>query len=178
MSCRCRVDNSSFRQIFSLLIFNMKQLEKINNEFNNHIRFETIIDWEDTEPDTLEKKTLRHWKSQKILRNNPQIFELLEYGYVITKRENKPKKPITIIDYIREFFKKKEKIDMSNVIDSKRFEYERAKKELIETVSAGRPVSDELRERLRKNCPKDMDIFTPDGKFKIKWTTDPNEGLW
>ncbi len=110
----------------------MKQLEKINNEFNNHIRFETIIDWEDTEPDTLEKKTLRHWKSQKILRNNPQIFELLEYGYVITKRENKPKKPITIFDYIREFFKKKEKIDMSNVIDSKKFEYERAKKEIIE----------------------------------------------
>ena len=178
MSCRCRVDNSSFRQIFSLLIFNMKQLEKINNEFNNHIRFETIIDWEDTEPDTLEKKTLRHWKSQKILRNNPQIFELLEYGYVITKRENKPKKPITIIDYIREFFKKKEKIDMSNVIDSKRFEYERAKKELIETVSEGRPVSDELRERLRKNCPKDKNIFTPDGKFKINWTTDPNKGIW
>ena len=65
----------------------MNQLEEINNKFDNFIRFETIIDWEDTEPDTLEKKSLRHWKSQLMRRNNPHIYELLEYGYVITKQE-------------------------------------------------------------------------------------------
>ena len=153
--------------------------EKVENKFieNNYIRFD-IIDWEDTEPDTLEKKTLRHWNSQRMRRNNPHIYELLEYGFVITPRENKPKKPITIFDYIREFFKKKEKIDMSNVVDRKRFEYKRAKKEIIDTVSSGGTISDELRERFRKNCPKDLDIFTPDGKFKIKWTIDPKEGIW
>jgi len=172
------VGKSSFRQIFNLIITNMNQLNEISNEFDNFIRFETIIDWEDTEPDTLEKKSLRHWKSQLMRRNNPHIYELLEYGYVITKQEYKPKKPKTIFDYIKEFFKKKEKIDMSNVVDSKKFEYERAKKEIIETVSAGKPISDELRERFRKNCPKDKDIFTPDGKFKINWTTDPNKGIW
>ena len=146
--------------------------------FNKYLRFETFDDGEDTEPDTLEKRALRHWKYQLMRRNNPQIYELIEYGYVITKRNYKPKKPITIFDYIKEFFKKKDKIDMSNVIENTKLEFERAKKELIKTVTAGRPVTDELKERLRKNCPKDLDIFTSDGQFKINWTTDPKKGFW
>jgi len=65
--------------------------------FNKYLRFETFHDGEDTEPDTLEKRTLRHWKYQLMRRNNPQIYELIEYGYVITKRNYKPKNPLQFL---------------------------------------------------------------------------------
>ena len=45
---------------------------KYNKQFfNEYLRFETFEDGEDTEPDTLEKRALRHWKYQLMRRNNP-----------------------------------------------------------------------------------------------------------